>query len=116
MGIQNCVHLINYIYLLIFSFSAISIYAAFFFGDPHFETLDGLMYTFNGWGEYIIYKLVAGDEIDFAVQARTQPVNESDPTSGTIMVAISAGILNTSVVEVSCKNNVRQVNSAWNYK
>nr|XP_022292249.1 mucin-4-like isoform X6 [Crassostrea virginica] len=41
-----------------------------FFGDPHIGTLDGGSYTFNGYGEYTMMKINAGD-IQFELQART---------------------------------------------
>ena len=77
------------------------IHAGFGWGDPHFDSLDGLQYTFNGWGEFVLYKLLDSDQEQFAVQARTQPVNASDSTAATMFSAIAAGIPNTSYVEVS---------------
>lgn len=44
-------------------------YEAWIFGDPHFTTLDGLNYTFNGHGEYILLKDRAHG---FEVQCRTK--------------------------------------------
>ena len=35
-------------------------------GDPHILTLDGLLYTFNGFGEYILI-----DTENFILQGRT---------------------------------------------
>ena len=29
---------------------------AWFWGDPHITTLDGDVFTFNGWGEYKKFK------------------------------------------------------------
>ena len=79
----------------------LSIRAGWGWGDPHFDSLDGLRYTFNGWGEYVLYKLLDSDQEQFAVQARTQPVNASDSTAATLLSAIAAGIPNTSYAEVS---------------
>jgi len=31
------------------------------FGDPHFKTLNGKTYTFNGWGEYVLTRGNTGD-------------------------------------------------------
>ena len=46
------------------------------FGDPHMITLDGVQYTFNGYGEYHILQ-IAGPEFD--LQGRMQPlVNEDE--------------------------------------
>jgi len=44
-------------------------------GDPHIVTLDGVWYTFNGFGEYHIL-LVAGPE--FNLQGRMQPLINED--------------------------------------
>ncbi|XP_020833252.1 sushi domain-containing protein 2 isoform X2 [Phascolarctos cinereus] len=40
------------------------------FGDPHFLTFDGVHFTFNGLGEYV---LVQSDLTKLMVQGRTQP-------------------------------------------
>ena len=38
------------------------------YGDPHFKTLDGNNYTFNGLGEYVVLRI---DNNTFELQART---------------------------------------------
>jgi len=40
-----------------------------FFGDPHIRTLDGLSYTFNGLGEYVLLETTDGN---FTMQGRTE--------------------------------------------
>ncbi|XP_033127134.1 sushi domain-containing protein 2-like [Anneissia japonica] len=40
-------------------------------GDPHIQTLDGLAYTFNGHGEYILMNSLDGM---FMMQGRTEPI------------------------------------------
>ena len=47
------------------------VHKGWFWGDPHLNTLDGRMYTFNGRGEYTLVTL---GEV-FELQARTEPVN-----------------------------------------
>lgn len=42
---------------------------AWFFGDPHIETLDGTKYTFNGYGEYVMLK-ISNDSTSFELQSR----------------------------------------------
>jgi hypothetical protein len=37
-------------------FNICVVFTVFSFGDPHIDTLDGLQYTFNGWGEYTMIK------------------------------------------------------------
>ena len=42
---------------------------AFFFGDPHLVTLDGLQYTFNGLGEFVLIEASDGMR-GFSLQGR----------------------------------------------
>ena len=53
-------------------------YVAWFWGDPHFTTLDGFTYTFNGIGEYVLVRSME-DDIEF--QARTELVENSGATA-----------------------------------
>ena len=64
-------------------------------GDPHFTTLDGKTYTFNGWGEYVVFQQQL--DTDFVFQARTSPVVN---TSATQFVAFAFGTLSADYVEV----------------
>ena len=64
-------------------------------GDPHFTTLDGKTYTFNGWGEYVVFQQLL--DTDFVFQARTSPVVN---TSATQFVAFAFGTLSADYVEV----------------
>ncbi|XP_046850281.1 sushi domain-containing protein 2-like [Xenia sp. Carnegie-2017] len=55
------------------------------FGDPHLVTLDGLSYTFNGYGEYTMLSI---DVIGFKFQARMQPLLANGRnTRGTFLMA-----------------------------
>ena len=45
-------------------------------GDPHISTLDGRVYTFNGWGEYILADLA----VFGSFQGRTSLVPGSNAT------------------------------------
>ena len=69
---------------------------AWFWGDPHITTLDGRVYTFNGWGEYTLLSIENGDT-SFRLQGRTQPVVNS---SATQFSAFAFGVPNISVIEV----------------
>ena len=53
----------------------LSFCTGWFFGDPHIRTLDGLEYTFNGLGEYM---LIATDGNDFTLQGRTLRALDGD--------------------------------------
>lgn len=65
-------------------------------GDPHFRTLDGLNYTFNGLGEYVMIDAQNGS---FQLQARTGLV-KGNSSAATIFTAGAAKEENTSTVEV----------------
>ncbi|KAL9985251.1 hypothetical protein ACROYT_G007629 [Oculina patagonica] len=69
------------------------------FGDPHMITLDGVEYTFNGYGEYQILN-VAGP--DFKLQGRMQPLINDDGsnTPATIYKAFAMKENDSDVVQV----------------
>ncbi|XP_068679238.1 mucin-like protein isoform X1 [Montipora foliosa] len=67
--------------------------------DPHFKTLDGGNYTFNGLGEYV---MVDGQDGKFQLQARTG-LAQGNSTTATIFIAGAAKEENTSTVEVRVK-------------
>ena len=83
-------------------------YAAFLFGDPHMITLDGLQYTFNGAGEYIILNALNGA---FLVQARAEPAERVDGGTpvGTAFTAIAATTNDSDIVEVQ-RSSIHGVN------
>jgi hypothetical protein len=43
-------------------------------GDPHFNTLDGANFTFNGHGEYVMLKImkISEQDVTLEIQCRTQ--------------------------------------------
>ena len=57
------------------------------FGDPHIVTLDGLGYTFNGYGEFILLETT---DSSFTLQARMQPLPSSP--QGTVFSALAARV------------------------
>lgn len=61
---------------------------AFNFGDPHITTSDGVLYSFNGLGEY---HMVYAPRI-FSLQARTQKAIKDDGSASdaTVFVAFAA--------------------------
>ena len=65
-------------------------------GDPHFVTLDGGNYTFNGLGEYTMVNAKNGS---FELQARTK-LAKGEGTA-TVFAAAVAKEVNTSSVQVA---------------
>ncbi|XP_035685252.1 sushi domain-containing protein 2-like [Branchiostoma floridae] len=59
---------------------------AWTFGDPHFITLDGLSYTFNGAGEFLLLDVNNGE---FRLQARMeQLVDDGSAVDATILTSL----------------------------
>ena len=54
---------------------AILLFVATTYGDPHIITLDGVEYTFNGYGEYHILRVA---NLEFELQGRMQPLVGED--------------------------------------
>ena len=67
-------------------------------GDPHMTTLDGLSYTFNGYGEYVLLRYSKGDGTTVEVQGRMSP---TPSTSATQFSSFAIGSTAGSTVEVS---------------
>ena len=53
-------------------------FIAWFWGDPHFTTLDEFTYTFNGIGEYVLLRAMGEVNVEF--QGRTALVPSSNAT------------------------------------
>ena len=68
-------------------------------GDPHFVTLDGRNYTFNGLGEYTMVNAKNGH---FELQARTKLAKGGG--TATVFAAAVAKEVNTSAVQVALKD------------
>lgn len=68
--------------------------SAWGWGDPHIRTLDGLSYTFNGWGEYVLLEVTnrTTNEVVFTLQGRTDlAANENDAAiNATLFSAFAA--------------------------
>ena len=73
--------------------------SAWFFGDPHINTLDNLAYTFNGLGEYVLINTVNST---FTLQGRTARVKDANGTLGdaTVFSAFAAKDLTSDTVVV----------------
>eukprot|EP00117_Sycon_ciliatum_P009054 scpid1187/ scgid4064/ Laminin subunit alpha-5; Laminin-10 subunit alpha; Laminin-11 subunit alpha; Laminin-15 subunit alpha len=64
------------------------------FGDPHFRSLDGKSYTFNGWGEYMCFE---GDLNMEKVQVNCRTGRLSNPSStATVFTAFAMGVRNST--------------------
>jgi len=61
-----------------------------FWGDPHFQTVDGLNYTFNGLGEYVLLKS-ATTEIDVRTERAWNSTNQPSVT-GTVFSAVAGRV------------------------
>ncbi|XP_035666752.1 mucin-like protein [Branchiostoma floridae] len=61
------------------------------FGDPHFISMDQRIFTFNGYGEYVLSRTLSGwsvtNGVDFMLQARTAPAPGT--TGATVLTAIA---------------------------
>ncbi|XP_021954689.1 protein mesh isoform X2 [Folsomia candida] len=84
------------------------------FGDPHIYTFDGLAYTFNGKGEYVLVKSRT-DRQRLDVQARFEQLTNDEygnEVRGTILTAIAAKDNQSATVEI----RLRPRDAQWRYK
>ena len=71
--------------------NSIYFFTAGIFGDPHIRTLDGKLYTFNGYGEYTMIRINTST-VSFELQARTELATSQNgvTTNATIFSAFAA--------------------------
>ncbi|KAL3837374.1 hypothetical protein ACJMK2_022736 [Sinanodonta woodiana] len=79
-------------------------------GDPHFKTLDGQNYTFNGWGEFTLVTINSSAE-EFELQSRTSRVvtkdgNMSDATAFTAFAARDTNNVQVHIELNAAKNDL----------
>ena len=97
-----------YIHVLL-SYYSHYIYIACIYGDPHLVTLDGLKYTFNGKGEYI---LIQTDDNSFTLQGRMEEamsMNVGTPAGATVFTALVAKQDNSDSVQFQLLDVLRPV-------
>uniref|UniRef100_A0A8W8N521 Fibrillin-1 n=1 Tax=Magallana gigas TaxID=29159 RepID=A0A8W8N521_MAGGI len=84
----------------------IPVRTAWFWGDPHINTLDGGQYTFNGYGEYTMMK-IDHNGTQFELQARTDLATTANGTTinATIFSAFVAKDHTGSIVQVEMSRN-----------
>ena len=82
------------------SYSFIFILIAWGGGDPQITTYDGLSYTFNGLGDYVLSKAIDGS---FQIQTYTNVFrNVKNPNlSGTFFAGFAIQITGSPIVQVS---------------
>ena len=68
-------------------------------GDPHITTLDGLQYTFNGLGEFILFEL---NDNSFTMQGRTDRV--SDDVEATKFSSLAFKENTSETIEIKVKS------------
>ncbi|XP_066462113.1 mucin-like protein [Eleutherodactylus coqui] len=68
------------------------------FGDPHIDTIDGVKYTFNGLGEFILANVKdENDTVIFRLQGRT--ARAGNGTQATNFVGLAAIFQNQTTIE-----------------
>lgn len=67
------------------------------FGDPHITTLDGLTYTFNGLGDFVLL-LASEAQTSFVLHGRTAQTGTAQATN---FIAFAAQYISTTTTTVS---------------
>ncbi|XP_055617268.1 protein mesh isoform X2 [Toxorhynchites rutilus septentrionalis] len=83
------------------------------FGDPHIVTFDGLQYTFNGMGEFVLLRGNNGRErIDVQGRFEQVPRNIHGPVMATHLTSIAARGNTSTIIEV----RLRPREAQWRYR
>ncbi|XP_014276553.1 protein mesh isoform X1 [Halyomorpha halys] len=88
-------------------------YIATVFGDPHFITFDGLEYTFNGKGEFVLLH-TDSEKFKLDVQARFEQVGKNiyGDVAATQLTSIAARDNTSSIIEI----RLRPKEAQWRYR
>ncbi|XP_011501466.1 PREDICTED: protein mesh [Ceratosolen solmsi marchali] len=83
------------------------------FGDPHVATFDGLEYTFNGKGEFVLVRVDdVKDKLDIQARFEQLPDNFYGEVRATHLTAVAARGNNSATIEVRLRPNHAQ----WRYR
>ena len=77
---------------------------AFMWGDPHFQSVDGIDFTFNGRGEFVLVQAAANE---LEIQARF--VEQSATTNATITTGVAIKYMCLPVVEMLIDSATQQL-------
>ncbi|KOX76807.1 hypothetical protein WN51_11134 [Melipona quadrifasciata] len=82
------------------------------FGDPHIATFDGLEYTFNGKGEFVLVRVNNLDKLDVQGRFEQLPNNVYGEVRATQLTSVAARGNNSATIEV----RLRPKHSQWRYR
>lgn len=83
------------------------------FGDPHIVTFDGLQYTFNGMGEFVLVRVRDGRQrLDIQGRFEEPPPNIHGRVMATQLTSVVARGNETTVIEV----RLRPRDAQWRYR
>ena len=75
-------------------------------GDPHFETFDKRKYTFNGFGEFVLFEaLNEKRQVEQIVQIRMRPFSTGDKARGTVISAVAIKSSSSDLIQLEKEEN-----------
>ncbi|XP_011644865.1 protein mesh isoform X1 [Pogonomyrmex barbatus] len=83
------------------------------FGDPHFVTFDGVEYTFNGKGEFVLLRVNdVRDKLDVQGRFEQMPNNIHGQVMATHLTSVAMRGNNSAIIEV----RLRPQHAQWRYR
>lgn len=83
------------------------------YGDPHIMTFDGLEYTFNGKGEFVLVKSnVVAQRLEVQGRFEQMPINEYGEVKATQLTSVVARGNSSTTIEV----RIRPPYARWRYR